>query len=448
MTKEKKGLSIASMVLGIVAVLLFCLMPISIICATCAVTLGVIGINKGGRSMAIAGITLGIIAVVLTVIIFIIPTDNENNFLGNHKSGMDKILESEDGEPFGFFSNTNSNNITQAEKNTKKYIKYKYGFTPEIISVFVNKEDYGIPTRTGYSYVKAKYKGKEFTVVIPSNRESVKGVDDYQVEEIKNAVLKMVTEEIGTPNSYEISYFSDVNKKLGNVTGDNSAENCVLDYYDGSNIKDIIKNNEFGVTLNYLENVELKKLENPSGNSMFSLNMNIAIGKFKSKDMYNIFSKSEKLLYYNFKESNLIENAMYLDEAFLKNIYDGKDKVNNKYYKFDMIEKDGLYFYAENMKNIKIEKAKNIDWNEFADQERIYKDRNRITDDYIISGVEGDLYIYLPKSEYDYDCLFSLNNENTFKSDMGSEIVDYFSFSIDLNKENNRIAIFGWSFGY
>lgn len=80
MEKEKKGLSIASMVLGIVAIVLFCVMPISIICATCAVTFGVIGINKGGKGMAITGITLGIISVVLTVVIFIIPTDIEYNY--------------------------------------------------------------------------------------------------------------------------------------------------------------------------------------------------------------------------------------------------------------------------------------------------------------------------------------------------------------------------------
>lgn len=443
MEKERKGLSIASMVLGIVAIALFCLMPISIICATCAVTFGVIGINKCGKGMAIAGITLGIIAVLITVVIYIIPTVKENSYVENHKSGMDIIMESEDGEPFGFFSNTNSKNIAQAKENTKKYIEYKYGFTPEIISVDVDVTDHGITIRTGYSYVKAKYNGKEFNVVIPSNRESVKGADNYQSEEIKNAVLKMVTEEVSMPYSYEISYVSDISKNLKS----HYAINYVQDYYDGNNLKEIINNNEFCVELSYLEDVDLKKLEKPSTNSLFACNLNIVIGKFKSKEVYDVFSESEKLIGYSFGyyyEKYLIENAMYLDEAFLKNIYEDEYKVDNQYYKFDMIEKDGIYFYAENMENIKIEKTQNIDWNEFADQERIVKHRNRITDDYIISGVEGDLYIYLPKSEYDWNYLFSLNSENTFKIDKGSEIADYLSFYVDLDKGNNRIAIFGW----
>ena len=66
--QESKGFSIASMVLGIVSVVLFCFAYISIPCGVLAIIFGFIGKNKGGKGMAITGIVLGIIAIVLYVL--------------------------------------------------------------------------------------------------------------------------------------------------------------------------------------------------------------------------------------------------------------------------------------------------------------------------------------------------------------------------------------------
>ena len=62
---ESKGLSIASMVLGIVAVVLCCFVYISVPCAILAIIFGIVGMKKGGRGMGIAGLVLGIIAIAL-----------------------------------------------------------------------------------------------------------------------------------------------------------------------------------------------------------------------------------------------------------------------------------------------------------------------------------------------------------------------------------------------
>lgn len=64
-----KGLSIASMILGIVAVALCCIWYLSIPCAILAIIFGVIGKKRDGRGMAIAGLVLGIIAIALYVLI-------------------------------------------------------------------------------------------------------------------------------------------------------------------------------------------------------------------------------------------------------------------------------------------------------------------------------------------------------------------------------------------
>ena len=62
---ESKGLSIASMVLGIVSLVLSCIVYISVPCAILAIIFGIIGMKKGGKGMGIAGLVLGIITIAL-----------------------------------------------------------------------------------------------------------------------------------------------------------------------------------------------------------------------------------------------------------------------------------------------------------------------------------------------------------------------------------------------
>ena len=66
--QEEKGMSIASMVLGIVGFIAWCLpiagYPVTII----GIVLGVKGMKKGGKGMAIAGIIMCSITLVLTLI--------------------------------------------------------------------------------------------------------------------------------------------------------------------------------------------------------------------------------------------------------------------------------------------------------------------------------------------------------------------------------------------
>lgn len=66
-----KGMAIAAMVLGIVAIVLCCIWYISIPCGIIAIVLGILYNKKGTKSgMATAGIVCGIIGIVLVVIIF------------------------------------------------------------------------------------------------------------------------------------------------------------------------------------------------------------------------------------------------------------------------------------------------------------------------------------------------------------------------------------------
>ena len=69
--KDRKGLAIAAMVLGIVALVLFCLWYISIPCAILAVVFGILSLKSSKRGMAIAGISTGAVGFILMIILYV-----------------------------------------------------------------------------------------------------------------------------------------------------------------------------------------------------------------------------------------------------------------------------------------------------------------------------------------------------------------------------------------
>ena len=69
--KDKKGLAIAAMVLGIVSLVLFCIWYISLPCAILAIIFGIISIKSSKRGMAIAGISTGAVGFILMVILYV-----------------------------------------------------------------------------------------------------------------------------------------------------------------------------------------------------------------------------------------------------------------------------------------------------------------------------------------------------------------------------------------
>ena len=69
--KDKKGFCIASLVLGIVALVFFCLWYISIPCGILAIIFGILGIKTINKGMAIAGLITGSIGLVISTLILI-----------------------------------------------------------------------------------------------------------------------------------------------------------------------------------------------------------------------------------------------------------------------------------------------------------------------------------------------------------------------------------------
>ncbi|HZK34280.1 MAG TPA: DUF4190 domain-containing protein [Bacillota bacterium] len=69
---DRKGMAVASLVLGIISVVLFCLWYLSLPCAVVGLILGIMSLKSSGRGMAIAGLVISIVTLVITVLLFVL----------------------------------------------------------------------------------------------------------------------------------------------------------------------------------------------------------------------------------------------------------------------------------------------------------------------------------------------------------------------------------------
>lgn len=69
---DRKGMAVASLVLGIISVVLFCVWYLSLPCAVVGLILGILSLKSSGRGMAIAGLVLSIIALAIAVVMIIL----------------------------------------------------------------------------------------------------------------------------------------------------------------------------------------------------------------------------------------------------------------------------------------------------------------------------------------------------------------------------------------
>ena len=105
--KDKKGFSIAALVLGIIAIVLCCIWYISVPCGILAIIFGIIGIKSSKKGMSIAGLITGAIGLVISILIFIALV-----FLGmviGLSEGLDGLdYDSSYYDDFDFYNNNRS----------------------------------------------------------------------------------------------------------------------------------------------------------------------------------------------------------------------------------------------------------------------------------------------------------------------------------------------------
>ena len=139
----------------------------------------------------------------------------------------------------------NAENEARGSENAVRYIEEKYGFTPTVISAAIDRIPGGYGgTATGDVIVKMEYNGTAFAVHINGETTNTDGADSYQTDEIKAATKEFVEEHL--PGIVSITYtvdkyYHDFNEK----------EVIFAKKYDGTNLKDLLSEDVYGMDLCY-----------------------------------------------------------------------------------------------------------------------------------------------------------------------------------------------------
>ena len=171
------------------------------------------------------------------------------------------------------------------QENALKYIEHKYNIKAEIEDYTVLHQDPGpipdlYPGPTGEIYVTMSYKDKLFHVLIAGDEETLNGEDDYQYEEIKEAVINKLKKE----STYPV--------KAGEVYYGTEYKYLLSDYYNCNNIEEIVNDNYIFIELYYI-NVNSLEKTNTSFLSNYP-NSRIILLNFNSSEDFDNFSKYKK----------------------------------------------------------------------------------------------------------------------------------------------------------
>lgn len=129
--------------------------------------------------------------------------------------------------------------LEQGEENCIEYVEDKYGFTPDIVSSYLENVDSSpvinfSPNTTGYAYVNCRHDDKIFTVYIKCADTKLFGEDDYQYNDIKNDLIEYIKEQLDTDYVVANVIFGDYYDK---------SNTCLIDTYYKNNISDIMNGN-------------------------------------------------------------------------------------------------------------------------------------------------------------------------------------------------------------
>ncbi len=121
----------------------------------------------------------------------------------------------------------------QASANAVRYIHEKYGFEAEVMEDCRNSWDSYL-RKYGRMKLMVKYGDEEFFVVSDCLKDSPIGVDSYQYEEIKSAVINKISDELQGGKLIDYSVLSN-----------DPWDPCVgiygfQTYYDGNNLDEVL----------------------------------------------------------------------------------------------------------------------------------------------------------------------------------------------------------------
>lgn len=124
--KDRKGFSIAALVLGILALILSCTVFVSLIFGLIAIIVGVLGLKSSKRGMSIAGIVTGAIGMVIAVVMAFVWISLGVYIFNNASNAVNSLQDVED-EINSYYEDYNFD-YNSYNTNTDSLYSYDYDY--------------------------------------------------------------------------------------------------------------------------------------------------------------------------------------------------------------------------------------------------------------------------------------------------------------------------------
>lgn len=147
----------------------------------------------------------------------------------------------------------------QGKENAINYVKEKYEMDAKVKSVLVYKHGSDLSPDffskpTGIVQVKMKANGKKFSVYITGTEKSTDGKDNYQFDEITNALVNSIDNLVPIQlHKYEISTSKTADNLEGLLNKDK--------YYNGNNLTNIIEDMGLSLFMHYIGDVDFNSID-------------------------------------------------------------------------------------------------------------------------------------------------------------------------------------------
>lgn len=279
---------------------------------------------------------------------------------------------------------------SKAEENARKYINGKYGIDATIVSSSCEKEAENVmdfsPVPTGMVYVTMQYDGKEFVAYVSGAQDSNEGLDNYQSQEIYEAVRQQIRKI--TQEEEEDCFLYYGNWELLK----DDRESMLSTRFDGDNLVEVLSEDTAYVIVNYVD-VDVDTLDVSS--ILKETGIQICVfADYSNKEFYDKVERPQ----YNIKGSPIeagIEDYMLFVDGYRKTTIDANGNVTDEYLDYQKYKVDDLIVVLETPEaDFSFQKSSMDDTDNWKGHG--FHNAERITDAYELQTNADRIHVFCP----------------------------------------------------
>ena len=280
----------------------------------------------------------------------------------------------------------------QGKQNAMEYIEEKYGIRAKVQGVSCEKVNTAPipdlwPAPTGKVRVNMKAGDKEFCVLISGEEETTEGYDDYQRDEITEALQREMAEQTGLEaEELFVSYGYYRSTDLADK------RNCMVHTrFDGDNLRQIMEESDFSVIYSYIDEdlskIPAEKIMQEIGQGEFLLVSYRSGDDYENSDNHDYNMGGYPLAY------DIEHNGVFIREYYF---FSGRE---DEYVVNHVGEYDGFYYLADDgaevhFEQVQIDDPSNWDGRGFVKAGQVMKAYSLTTD-------ADRIVLYIPKTLLD-----------------------------------------------